>query len=118
MSLHDEFKTRTGPLEAIAGVSCESCHGASKDWIAVHNDYGGPNITKAQETREHRLARFQQSIQLGMRNPVNVLSLSAKLLSMSHTFPTKRWLMSVGIMLVVSILSLSVGPKVRFDTTS
>ena len=65
-----------GPQEAIAGISCESCHGASKDWIAVHNDYGGANVTKAQETREHRLARFQQSIQLGMRNPVNVYLLA------------------------------------------
>lgn len=87
-------KQGTGPLEAIAGVSCESCHGASKDWIAVHNDYGGPNITKAQETREHRLARFQQSIQLGMRNPVNVYLL-AQSCYRCHTVPDET-LVNVG----------------------
>jgi hypothetical protein len=84
----------SGPLEAIAGISCESCHGASKDWIAVHNDYGGANVTKAQETREHRLARFQQSIQLGMRNPVNVYLL-AQSCYRCHTVPDEQ-LVNVG----------------------
>lgn len=87
-------KQGSAPLEAIAGVSCESCHGASKDWIAVHNDYGGPNVTKAQETREHRLARFQQSIQLGMRNPVNVYLL-AQSCYRCHTVPDET-LVNVG----------------------
>ena len=62
----------SGHLEAIAGVSCESCHGAAQDWLNVHNDYGGPDATKAQESPEHRLQRLSKSIQLGMRNPVNV----------------------------------------------
>jgi hypothetical protein len=87
-------KQGSGPLEAIAGVSCESCHGASKDWITVHNDYGGPNVTKAQETREHRVARFQQSIQLGMRNPVNVYLL-AQSCYRCHTVPDEK-LVNVG----------------------
>ena len=24
--------------EAVAGISCESCHGAAKGWVKVHND--------------------------------------------------------------------------------
>ena len=31
-------------VKAIAGISCESCHGPAKDWIKVHGDYGGKNV--------------------------------------------------------------------------
>ncbi|MGI9626045.1 MAG: cytochrome c family protein, partial [Longimicrobiales bacterium] len=27
-------------LRAIAGVSCESCHGAAADWVDQHNNWG------------------------------------------------------------------------------
>jgi hypothetical protein len=81
-------------LEAIAGVSCESCHGAAKDWIAVHNDYGGPNVTRMQESPEHRNQRFVSSIQNGMRNPVNVY-LVAQSCYRCHTVPDEK-LVNVG----------------------
>jgi hypothetical protein len=81
-------------LDAIAGVSCESCHGAAQDWVAVHNDYGGPNATRQQETPEHRSQRFVSSIQLGMRNPVNVY-LIAQSCYRCHTVPDER-LVNVG----------------------
>jgi len=32
--------------QIIAGVSCESCHGAALDWVTLHNDYGGPPVFK------------------------------------------------------------------------
>ncbi len=78
-----------GRLDAIAGVSCESCHGAAKDWVAVHNDYGGPRVAKAQESPEHRQARFVKSIELGMRNPVNVY-LIAQSCYRCHTVPDEQ----------------------------
>lgn len=81
-------------LEAIAGVSCESCHGAAQDWLTVHNDYGGPNITRQQETPEHRNQRFVSSIQLGMRNPINVY-LVAQSCYRCHTVPDEK-LVNVG----------------------
>ena len=81
-------------FEAIAGVSCESCHGAAQDWINVHNDYGGQNVTKAQESVEHRLQRLSKSIQLGMRNPVNVY-LVAQSCYRCHTVPDER-LVNIG----------------------
>ena len=56
----------------IAGVSCESCHGAAKNWIDVHQDYGGEGITRATESPQHRQARIAQSVAAGMRNPTNV----------------------------------------------
>lgn len=78
-----------GKLEAIAGVSCESCHGAAQDWVAIHNDYGGANVTKAQETPDHRAKRFQQSINAGMRNPANVY-LIAQSCYRCHTVPDEK----------------------------
>jgi Cytochrome c554 and c-prime len=81
-------------LEAIAGVSCESCHGAAQDWVAIHNDYGGPGVTRAQETPEHRDQRFMTSIQNGMRNPVNVY-LIAQSCYRCHTVPDEK-LVNVG----------------------
>jgi hypothetical protein len=56
----------------IAGVSCESCHGAAKHWVDLHHDYGGEQITRATESAEHRQARIDRSVAAGMRNPHNV----------------------------------------------
>ena len=41
-----------GNPHAIAGVSCESCHGAAKDWLDIHHDYGGntPNRNRCPST--------------------------------------------------------------------
>lgn len=57
---------------AIAGVSCESCHGGAKNWIDLHHDYGGEHITRATEHPQHRAQRIASSIAAGMRNPLNV----------------------------------------------
>lgn len=56
----------------IAGVSCESCHGPARDWLDVHHDYGGPDVTRLSESPQHRQQRIARSVQLGMRNPHNV----------------------------------------------
>lgn len=58
-----------GETRLVAGVSCESCHGAAKDWIDVHGNYGGLNGAKSQDTADRQRLRREQSIQLGMRNP-------------------------------------------------
>lgn len=81
-------------LDAIAGVSCESCHGAAKDWVAIHNDYGGPSITRSKETPEHRNDRLVTSIERGMHNPVNVY-LVAQSCYRCHTVPDEK-LVNIG----------------------
>jgi len=91
---HYTMREEGSKLEAISGVSCESCHGPSKDWLTVHNDYGGAGITKAQESPEHRLKRLNQSIKAGMRNPVNVY-LVAQSCYRCHTVPDEK-LVNVG----------------------
>ena len=55
----------TGDVHAIAGVSCESCHGAAKDWLELHHDYGGEGITRLTESSEHRRARIARSLAAG-----------------------------------------------------
>ncbi|MBL8671878.1 MAG: cytochrome c family protein [Alphaproteobacteria bacterium] len=50
----------------VGGPSCESCHGASSDWLSVHNNYGGPTVKKEQEAPAAKQARIQKAAQAGM----------------------------------------------------
>lgn len=59
----------SGQLRALSGVSCESCHGAGRNWIDIHNNYGGRGIDHSSESEEHRSARIVNSIEAGMRRP-------------------------------------------------
>src|SRR5215207_9739241 len=47
---HYTKQIEDGRERVVAGVSCESCHGGARDWVAPHNDYGGSGITKAAES--------------------------------------------------------------------
>ncbi|QDV26982.1 cytochrome c family protein [Aureliella helgolandensis] len=91
---HYTMQDDAGELSAISGVSCESCHGAARDWISVHNDYGGAGATRDSETPEHRIQRLRSSISAGMRNPVNVYMVAQSCLR-CHTVPNER-LVNVG----------------------
>ena len=83
-----------GRIKAVSGISCESCHGASEDWLSVHNDYGGPLATKEDETPEHRAARLDECTSLGMRNTRD-LYLIASSCYQCHTVPNEK-LVNVG----------------------
>ncbi len=52
-------------LSTISGVSCESCHGPSADWVKLHNDYGAGK-TKDTEDAAHRTERHKKSDLAGM----------------------------------------------------
>jgi hypothetical protein len=56
-------------VKPVSGVACESCHGAARDWIKVHNDYGGKGVKKDQETAEHRKQRLEKVKAAGMIRP-------------------------------------------------
>jgi hypothetical protein len=83
-----------GVAKPVAGVSCESCHGAAADWLAIHNDYGGPEINKEAESSEHRRQRLESSIKKGMRNPENVYLIAQSCYG-CHTVPNEK-LVNVG----------------------
>jgi hypothetical protein len=53
------------PAKAKAGPSCESCHGPSSDWKAVHNEYGS-GAKADTETAEHKQQRYSDAKDAGM----------------------------------------------------
>ncbi len=83
-----------GQLRAVSGVSCESCHGAGKEWIDVHNDYGGKGIDHTTETAEHRAARIEASRAAGMRRPTDLYPVVSSCFA-CHTVPNEA-LVNVG----------------------
>jgi len=90
---HFTMQTVDGRERVTAGVSCESCHGAARDWLELHADYG-VGMNKATETSEHRLVRIQRSIAAGMNNPANLYLVARQCLA-CHTSPNER-LVNVG----------------------
>jgi hypothetical protein len=91
---HFTMQGDEGRERAAAGVSCESCHGGARDWVALHSDYGGPTVAKEQESPEHRRQRVEQSIAAGMNNPANLYLIARQCLA-CHTSPSER-LVNVG----------------------
>jgi hypothetical protein len=91
---HYTKQVEDGRERVVAGVSCESCHGGARDWVAVHNDYGGPGVTKASESAEHRAKRVSDSVARGMNNPHNIYLIARQCYD-CHTVPNEK-LVNVG----------------------
>jgi len=91
---HYTQQDQDGTLKTVSGISCESCHGAARDWIVLHNNYGGSGVTRLQETAEHRQQRLRSSIEAGMRNPTNLYLVARSCLA-CHTAPNEK-LINVG----------------------
>jgi len=73
---------------AVAGVSCESCHGAARDWMDIHNDYG--QYMHETEPKEHRQQRIRQSVENGMLRPSGDLYAVAANCFECHTVPQEK----------------------------
>ena len=84
---------RRGRLRAGAGVSCESCHGPARDWIAVHGSYGVPEADFQQaarmETQAHRKRRIADSTAAGMLRSAQTYELAATCFG-CHTVPNEE----------------------------
>ena len=85
---HYTLRQEGGRIRPVSGVSCESCHGAAQDWLALHNDYGGPTATKDAESPQHAEQRLADSIAAGMRNPTNLYLVAQSCLH-CHTVPNE-----------------------------
>lgn len=94
LNCHYTSQEQYGQTSIIAGISCESCHGAAEDWITIHNDYGGPTLLKSQESAAHKQERRTRSMSLGMRNPTNIYSIARSCLQ-CHSVPNES-LVNVG----------------------
>lgn len=80
-----------GPeLNAIAGVSCESCHGPAADWLDVHNDWGDAVDAPDGESPEHRAQRIARSEAAGMLRPSGDLYAVAANCFECHTVPVEE----------------------------
>ena len=77
-SCHYTAIEEEGRVRAKYAVSCESCHGAAKNWVKIHDDYGGMDITRETETAAHRKQRFEKSAAAGMNHSEDVYRLVAQ----------------------------------------
>ncbi|GBF26705.1 perchlorate reductase subunit gamma [bacterium MnTg02] len=77
----------------IAGISCESCHSAGKDWEKLHAEFSG-NKKKEDETKAQATARWKKSEALGMIRPHALYSLAKNCYS-CHVVPQEK-LVNVG----------------------
>jgi hypothetical protein len=84
---------RRGEVVGAAGVSCESCHGAAKNWINVHNLFGEGH-TRETETAEHKQRRLSEIRAAGMNRPDDLLDLITNCYR-CHTVPHEK-LVNVG----------------------
>lgn len=64
----------TPEASQTAAISCESCHGAGREWVKTHGDYG-PGVKKEHEPAEHRTARFADAVAHGMIRPGDLYAL-------------------------------------------
>jgi hypothetical protein len=91
---HYTEQNQGGRTRVVAGVSCESCHGAAAEWISIHADYGGQGVSRESETPEHRAKRVKEAIAHGMNNPHNIYLIARQCYD-CHTVPNER-LVNVG----------------------
>lgn len=85
---HYTAKVKEGEPRAVTGVSCESCHGAARDWLDIHNNYG--QYTHDTEPEAHRKNRIRQSVKNGMLRPSGNLYAVAANCFECHTVPQKK----------------------------
>lgn len=93
LSCHYTPVVEGGQLRAISGVSCESCHGAARDWLDVHNDYG-KGLDHTSEPVDHRNQRIARSREAGMRRPSDLYATVSSCFG-CHTVPDED-LVNVG----------------------
>ncbi|MGA8262640.1 MAG: multiheme c-type cytochrome [Arenicellales bacterium] len=67
LDCHFTTQMKDGKREAIAGISCESCHGAGKGYVDVHSNYSGKK--KNTESKAEAAARWEKSEKAGMIRP-------------------------------------------------
>jgi hypothetical protein len=84
--------TVQSPNKVVAGVSCESCHGAGKNWSKVHGDFSGKK--EGQESKAEIAARWEKSEAAGMIRPQMTYAL-AKNCFTCHVVPNEK-LVNVG----------------------
>ena len=94
LSCHFTSGLHKGKVKAIAGISCELCHGPAKDWIKPHADYGGKKLNRKTETPEHKANRLAAVKEAGLIRPSELYLLAQNCFG-CHTVPNEK-LVNVG----------------------
>ena len=90
ISCHYTVEQQAGQRpKATQGVSCESCHGAAREWIEIHDKYGEPDATRETETPEHRAERLAACDRAGMNRAERLYGLAARCFG-CHTTPSEE----------------------------
>jgi hypothetical protein len=71
---HFTVQQKNDREEPVAGISCESCHGAGKDWIKIHSGFSGKTVFFESSAEEK--ARWKLSDAKGMIRPRSVYLLA------------------------------------------
>ena len=78
LNCHFTVQQKDNKEEPVAGISCESCHSAGKDWIKVHSGFSGK--TEKTETKAEEEARWKLADSKGMIRPSLALPAGEELL--------------------------------------
>ncbi len=89
LSCHFTEAVSDGETKAIAGISCESCHGAAKDWNDPHSDFGGKDVTAESETPEHKAERLATVEAAGLIRPLWIVDWASNCYG-CHTVPEEK----------------------------
>jgi hypothetical protein len=89
---HFTMQADGGKEKAIAGNSCESCHGPAKEWYKVHSGFSGKK--EGQETEAEIAARWEKAEAAGMIRPKMTYTLAKNCFS-CHLVPNEE-LVNVG----------------------
>jgi hypothetical protein len=74
LNCHFTVQLKDNQQEPVAGISCESCHGAGKEWIKVHSGFSGKKENT--ETKSEEDARWKLSDSKGMIRPRAIYQLA------------------------------------------
>ena len=92
LSCHFTARAKGRKQKPVAGISCESCHSAGKDWEKLHSEFSGK--TEQTETKAEEAARWEKADELGMIRPVSIYKLAKNCYS-CHVVPQEK-LVNVG----------------------
>lgn len=84
LDCHFTSQIDKGKPKAIAGIACESCHGAGKDWLKRHSSFSGKK--KETESPEEAKQRWADSEAAGMIRPHKIYTWAKNCYS-CHTVP-------------------------------
>ena len=93
LTCHYTVQAQSGEPEPVAGISCESCHSAGKDWIKVHSSYSGKKA--GTESKAEEAQRWRQADAKGMIRPGSLYRLAKNCFG-CHVVPQEKLVNSGG----------------------